>query len=451
MNDCASGPPSRSTSAVGARLPVSPNRLTSTRNVIASTKTSATSAGAHELLELRPRGGAERPPPLTARPSVSDWKTSTMSGARTRTLATPSLSSAAVVTACGEVPCATWTVSPTSLASTRTTPGSAAHAVGDGGERAVEAVDLDGTPGAREQLGGVALGDLPAGAEDDDAVAERLRLVELVRAHEHGLAVAPQPADVSPQRVPRLDVDAEGRLVEDQQLGVVQQRAPEREAPPQAARERAGPVPRGPRAPQLRHLRHAPVAVRHAEEVGREAEVLADGELVVERRLLRDDPDPAADRGRERRADRLAAPAHGAARRRLRPATGLITVVLPAPFGPRRPTMVPGRREREAVQRHAVAEAFVAASSSISAWGAIRSGSSRPPAWPDRQCAGISVQAARAGGPRVSRRSAIERGRRGTTSGAGHRARTAGDRGSQEPRRRRATAEAAPRSNRAAT
>src|SRR6185369_2262482 len=38
----ARGPRSRSTSAVGARLPVSPNRLTRTRNVIASSSASKT-------------------------------------------------------------------------------------------------------------------------------------------------------------------------------------------------------------------------------------------------------------------------------------------------------------------------------------------------------------------------------------------------------------------------
>src|SRR4051794_37071721 len=43
MNDVAIGPPSRSTSAVGARAPVSPNRLTSTRNVRASRITRPTS------------------------------------------------------------------------------------------------------------------------------------------------------------------------------------------------------------------------------------------------------------------------------------------------------------------------------------------------------------------------------------------------------------------------
>src|SRR5262249_53425199 len=74
-----------------------------------------------ELRQLRPQRTRERPP---SHCSPRDWKTSTMSGARTRTLATPSVSSAALVTACGETPWTTCTVSPMSLVSTRKTPSS---------------------------------------------------------------------------------------------------------------------------------------------------------------------------------------------------------------------------------------------------------------------------------------------------------------------------------------
>ena len=52
-----------------------------------------------ELRELRP---GRRPSPGR---SVNDWNTSTMSGARTRTVATCALSTASVVTDCGEAPC----------------------------------------------------------------------------------------------------------------------------------------------------------------------------------------------------------------------------------------------------------------------------------------------------------------------------------------------------------
>src|SRR5262249_12116458 len=74
-------------------------------------------------------------------------------------------------------------------------------ALGDGRDGAVDAVDLDAAARAGEQLGRIALGYTPAFAKDNDAVAQRLRLVELVRADEHGLAVAPEPADVAPERV----------------------------------------------------------------------------------------------------------------------------------------------------------------------------------------------------------------------------------------------------------
>src|SRR5262249_25612407 len=146
--------------------------------------------------------------------------------------------------------------------------GQTGDALGDGRDGAVDAVDLDAAARAREQLGRIALGYPPAFAKDNDAFAQRLRLVELVRADEHGLAVAPEPADVAPERVARLDVDAERRLVEDQEVRVVEERPAEREAPPEPSGQRSGAVARALGEPgQLEDLVHACVAVPDGEKV----------------------------------------------------------------------------------------------------------------------------------------------------------------------------------------
>ena len=44
---------------------------------------------------------------------------------------------------------------------------------------ALETIDLDATPGSRQELGRIALRNLFAVTEDDDAIAERLGLIEV--------------------------------------------------------------------------------------------------------------------------------------------------------------------------------------------------------------------------------------------------------------------------------
>src|SRR5581483_5231895 len=68
------------------------------------------------------------------------------------------------------------------------------------GHRLLEAVDLDEPACAREELGGVAFAHAAAVTQDDDAIAQRLGLVELVRADQHRLPAPAQPADVAPER-----------------------------------------------------------------------------------------------------------------------------------------------------------------------------------------------------------------------------------------------------------
>ena len=118
-----------------------------------------------------------------------------------------------------------------------------------------------------------------------------LRLVEVVRRHEDGRAVARELADEAPERAARDRVHAGGRLVEEDDLGPVQERAGEREPLADAAGERA-------RASR-RRARVRPVARRAARRRGRasalpaspyappkKSEVLAHGQVQVERELL---------------------------------------------------------------------------------------------------------------------------------------------------------------------
>jgi hypothetical protein len=81
-----------------------------------------------------------------------------------------------------------------------------------------------------------------AAVDDADAVAEPLGLLHVVRRVEHGHALRRQRLDRLEDRVARLGVDADGRLVEDQQLRVVQQADADVEPALHAAGELSGAV-----------------------------------------------------------------------------------------------------------------------------------------------------------------------------------------------------------------
>ena len=78
-------------------------------------------------------------------------------------------------------------------------------------------------------------------AHDGDAVGELLGLVEVVRREEHGLAERAEGADHLPRRAPRRGVEARRRLVEEDELGIADERDAEVEPPLLAARERLDP------------------------------------------------------------------------------------------------------------------------------------------------------------------------------------------------------------------
>ena len=75
--------------------------------------------------------------------------------------------------------------------------------------------------------------------DEGDPAAELLGLLEVVRRQQDRRALGVDPLDVVPQLEPQLDVDAGGRLVEDQQAGAMHQRAREDQPALHAARQRA--------------------------------------------------------------------------------------------------------------------------------------------------------------------------------------------------------------------
>ena len=72
--------------------------------------------------------------------------------------------------------------------------------------------------------GGRAVGHDLAVADQDDAVGVGVRLLQVVRREEHRAALLGVLADGGPEVAATGHVHARGRLVEDQQLGVRQQR-----------------------------------------------------------------------------------------------------------------------------------------------------------------------------------------------------------------------------------
>ena len=73
---------------------------------------------------------------------------------------------------------------------------------------------------------------------DDEPVAELLGLVHVVRRQDERHAALLQPVEAVPDDVAGLRVEAGGRLVEQQQLGLVDERAGDREPALHAARQR---------------------------------------------------------------------------------------------------------------------------------------------------------------------------------------------------------------------
>ena len=177
--------------------------------------------------------------------------------------------------------------------------------------------------------------------DDRHAVAEHLGLVHVVRGQQDGAAVGAEAFEDVPQLPPRLRVEAGGRLVEEQQVGIAGQRARHRQPLLLPARQLADPaVPLALELDEPQQLGHVAAApVERAEQPQR----LLDRQLVGQLRFLQLDAEPLP------QLVLVASPSAGRALR-TSPASGAsspsrisMVVVLPAPFGPSRPKHSPRR------------------------------------------------------------------------------------------------------------
>src|SRR6185312_16935415 len=132
--------------------------------------------------------------------------------------------------------------------------------------------------------------------DDRDAVGELLGLVEVVRREQDRLAEVAQRADRLPGGPPRLRVEAGSRLVEEDQLGIADQREREVQPPQLTARELA--AAHVGRLAEARERDHLLDVARGGIEARPMGEGLAGGDVAVDAAGLQDDADlpPQLDR-----------------------------------------------------------------------------------------------------------------------------------------------------------
>jgi hypothetical protein len=142
-----------------------------------------------------------------------------------------------------------------------------------------------------------ALGDDPACCDDAQPIGEPVGLLEVLCREEDGRPLVAQAAHLVPQRQARGRIQAGGRLVEEQHLGLVDERHREVQAPAHAAGVRADAAAGGARqADALDQGGAAPAHGARRDAVQRRLQLdqLGAGHQRVERRLLQRDADPAA-------------------------------------------------------------------------------------------------------------------------------------------------------------
>jgi hypothetical protein len=142
----------------------------------------------------------------------------------------------------------------------------------------VRAFDDLGRGAAGEQL---AIGDV------GDVVAA-LGLVHVMGRDEHGEAARGERVDLVPEGAARLRIDAGGRLVEEEQLRLVERRDGKREALLPAARKSAGELaPALGESELVERFRDPLAAPVEAVDARAELEILFDRQVLVEREALR--------------------------------------------------------------------------------------------------------------------------------------------------------------------
>ena len=174
-----------------------------------------------------------------------------------------------------------------------------------------------------DELARGALGREPAAVHDGQSVTELLGLVHVVGGDDLGDALLLQPVEAVPQEVASLGVEPGGGLVEDEDLGVRDERPRDREPTLHPARQRVhlvvGPLGELGELEQLLGSL-ADDAAGQVEVPAVDHEVVEDGQLEVERVLLGHDADPAPDLSTRRgpgpgRAPAVSRPTPGTCRR----------------------------------------------------------------------------------------------------------------------------------------
>ena len=150
----------------------------------------------------------------------------------------------------------------------------------------------------RDQLARRAFGDDRRLVHHHQPIAETLGLIHVMRGQQQCRSAALQLIQPIPHHVPRLRIEARRRLVEQNQIGLVHERARNRQAPLHAARQRLD--LRGGAIGQLDELeqfvRALPGDVPRNIEVPRiHQQVLANRNFHIEVVLLRDDAEPRLD------------------------------------------------------------------------------------------------------------------------------------------------------------
>jgi hypothetical protein len=152
-------------------------------------------------------------------------------------------------------------------------------------------------PDRRLELAGRALGDHAAVVDDRDPVGELVGLVEVLRAQQHGRALADERAHDLPHLVARARVEPRGRLVEDHQARGDDDAGGDVEPPAHAAGVVLDLARRGVgEAERLQQLVGARlrVAARVTEQPREQDQVLAAGQVLVDRGELAGQAEEAA-------------------------------------------------------------------------------------------------------------------------------------------------------------
>ena len=197
------------------------------------------------------------------------------------------------------------------------------------------ALDLERERRAGQQLGDRSLADDVAPVHDGDGVAGPLDLVEEMRGQHDRAALGHEREDHVAHVVHAGRVEPVHRLVEDQQLGVAEQAGGDAETLAHAHRVLRHPVVGAVQDADPLERRPDAVARRRLAGRGEDLQVLPPGQMAVEPGLVDDGPDP-----RQRHVAMLRGTGYPSsdivpASAWVSPSSTRMSVVLPAPLGPR--------------------------------------------------------------------------------------------------------------------